>query len=62
LTVETIEPCQMDFVGKTICCVLSERADAPIHATQHLARDCSTAYGVVRSIGSCFAELRAILA
>lgn len=30
---------------------LRERADASLHATQHLARDCSDAYGVVRTIG-----------
>ena len=30
---------------------LNEHADAALHATQHLARDCSDSYGVVRTIG-----------
>jgi CRP/FNR family transcriptional regulator, cyclic AMP receptor protein len=52
LTVETMEPCQLDFVGRDdMLRFLKGHADASIHATQHLARDCSAAYGVVRSIG-----------
>jgi len=52
LTVETMQPCQLNFVGRedTIR-FLKDHADASLHATQHLARDCSDAYGVVRSIG-----------
>src|ERR1035438_9471034 len=30
---------------------LGEHADASLHATQHLARDCSDSYGVVRTLG-----------
>jgi CRP/FNR family transcriptional regulator, cyclic AMP receptor protein len=52
LTVETMQPCQLDFVGRDdMLRYLQEHADAALHATQHLARDCSDAYGVVRSIG-----------
>jgi len=52
LTVETMQPCQLNFVGREdILRFLKEHADASLHAIQHLARDCSDAYGVVRSIG-----------
>jgi len=52
LTVETMQPCQLDFVGREdMLHFLGEHADASLHATQHLARDCSDSYGVVRTIG-----------
>jgi CRP/FNR family cyclic AMP-dependent transcriptional regulator len=52
LTVETMQPCQLNFVGKEdMLRFLREHADASLRATQHLARDCSDAYGVVRAIG-----------
>jgi CRP/FNR family transcriptional regulator, cyclic AMP receptor protein len=52
LTVETMRPCQLNFVGREdMLRFLREHADAALHATQHLARDCSDAYGVVRAIG-----------
>jgi CRP/FNR family cyclic AMP-dependent transcriptional regulator len=52
LTVETMQPCQLDFVGREdMLRFLKEHADACFHATEHLARDCSDAYGVVRTIG-----------
>jgi CRP/FNR family transcriptional regulator len=52
LTVETMQPCQLNFVGRDdMLRFLSEHADASLHATQHLARDCSDAYGVARTIG-----------
>jgi CRP/FNR family transcriptional regulator len=52
LTVETMEPCQLDFVGRDdLLRFLKGHADGSLQATQHLARDCSAAYGVVRSIG-----------
>jgi CRP/FNR family transcriptional regulator len=52
LTVETMQPCQLNFVGRDdILRFLQEHADASLHATQHLARDCSDSYNVVRSIG-----------
>src|ERR1700687_2905857 len=52
LTVETMQPCQLDFVGREdFLSFLKDHADAALHATQHLARDCSEAYGVARTIG-----------
>ncbi len=52
LTVETMQPCQLNFVGREdMLHFLSGHADASLHATQHLARDCSDSYGVVRAIG-----------
>jgi CRP/FNR family transcriptional regulator, cyclic AMP receptor protein len=52
LTVETMQPCQLDFVGRDdMLRFLKEHADASLHASQHMARDCSDAYGVVRTIG-----------
>ena len=52
LTVETMQPCQLDYVGREdMMHFLRDHPDASLHATQHLARDCSDAYGVVRSIG-----------
>jgi CRP/FNR family transcriptional regulator, cyclic AMP receptor protein len=52
LTVETMQPCQLNFVGRNdMLRFLGEHADASLHAAQQLARDCSDAYGVVRSIG-----------
>lgn len=52
LTVETMQPCQLNFVGRDdLLRFLREHGDASRHATEHLARDCSDAYGVVRSLG-----------
>ena len=52
LTAETMQPCQLNFVGREdMLRFLREHADACFHATQHLARDCSDSYGVVRTIG-----------
>ncbi len=52
LTAETMQPCQLDFVGREdMLQFLKEHADACLHAAQHLARDCSDSYGVVRTIG-----------
>ncbi len=52
LTVETMQPCQLNFVGRDdLLRLLREHGDASTHATEHLARDCSDAYGVVRSLG-----------
>lgn len=52
LTVETMQPCQLNFVGRDdMLLFLKEHADASLQATQHLARDCSDSYGVVRTIG-----------
>ena len=47
-----MQPCQLNFVGRDdFLRFLKEHADASLHATQHLARDCSDSYGVVRTIG-----------
>lgn len=52
LTVETMQPSQLNFVGRDdFLRFLKEHGDASLHATQHLARDCSDSYGVVRTIG-----------
>lgn len=52
LTVETMQPCQLDFVGREdMLRFLDEHVDASFRAIQHLARDCSDSYGVVRTIG-----------
>jgi CRP/FNR family transcriptional regulator len=52
LTVETMQPCQLDYVGRDdMLRFLKDHADAALRATQHLARDCSDAYGVARTIG-----------
>jgi CRP/FNR family transcriptional regulator, cyclic AMP receptor protein len=52
LTVETMQPCQLNFVGREdMLGFLKEQADACFHASQHLAQDCSDAYGVVRTLG-----------
>ena len=54
LTVETMQPCQLNFVGREdMLHFLNEYADTSLHAIQHLARDCSDAYGVARTIGLC---------
>ena len=52
LTVETMQPCQLNFVGRDdMLRFLQEHGDACLRATLHLARDCSDAYGVVRTLG-----------
>ena len=52
LTVETMQPCQLNFVGREdMLHFLHTHPDASLHAIQHLARDCSDSYGVVRTIG-----------
>ena len=52
LTVETMQPCQLNFVGRDdMLHFLKGHTDAALRAIQHLARDCSDSYGVVRSIG-----------
>ncbi len=52
LTVETMQPCQLDFVlREDMLRFLDAHVDASFHAIQHLARDCSDSYGVVRTIG-----------
>jgi CRP/FNR family transcriptional regulator len=52
LTVETMKPSQLDFVGSDeFLRFLKTHGDACLRAAQHLSRDCLDAYNVVRSIG-----------
>ncbi|MGP0095734.1 MAG: Crp/Fnr family transcriptional regulator [Terriglobales bacterium] len=52
LTAETMQPSQLNFVKREdMLRFLREQPDACVRATQHLARDCSDSYGVVRTIG-----------
>jgi len=52
LTVETMQPSQLNFVRREdMLRFLNEHPAACFRATQHLARDCSDSYGVVRTIG-----------
>jgi CRP/FNR family transcriptional regulator, cyclic AMP receptor protein len=52
LTVETMQPCQLNFVSrKDFLLFLKEHGNACLQAAQHLSRDCQDAYNVIRSIG-----------
>lgn len=52
LTVETMQPCQLNFVNREdFLRFLKAHGDACLHAAQHISRDCQDAYNVVRSIG-----------
>jgi CRP/FNR family cyclic AMP-dependent transcriptional regulator len=52
LTAETMRPSQLDFVSREdFLRFLKDHGDACLRATQNLARDCQSAYDVVRSIG-----------
>ena len=52
LTVETMQPCQLNFVKREdFLRFLKEHGDACLHAVQHLSHDCSAAYSLIRSIG-----------
>jgi len=52
LTVETMQPCQLNFVSREdFLRFLKGHGDACLHAAQHISRDCKDAYDVVRSIG-----------
>lgn len=52
VTVETLQPCQLTFIRREdFLKFLSEHGDACLHAAEHLARDCQSAYDVIRSIG-----------
>lgn len=52
LTVETLQPSQLAFIRREdFVRFLSEHGDACLRAAQHLARDCQSAYDVIRSIG-----------
>jgi CRP/FNR family cyclic AMP-dependent transcriptional regulator len=52
LTVETMRPCQLNFVKREdFLRFLKEHGDACLHAAQHLGHDCGHAYEMIRSIG-----------
>ncbi len=52
LTVETMQPSQLDFVSREdVLRFLKEHGDACLHAAQHISRDYQDACNVVRSIG-----------
>jgi CRP/FNR family cyclic AMP-dependent transcriptional regulator len=51
-TVETLQPSQLAFIGREeFQKFVKEHGDACLHITQHLSRDCRSAYEVIRSIG-----------
>jgi CRP/FNR family transcriptional regulator, cyclic AMP receptor protein len=52
VTVETLQPSQLTFIRREdLLRLLNEHGDACLHAAEHLARDCQSAYDVIRSIG-----------
>ena len=54
LTAETLQPSQLAYIGREqFLKLLKNSGDACLRATQHLSRDCDSAYDVIRSIGLC---------
>jgi CRP/FNR family transcriptional regulator, cyclic AMP receptor protein len=52
LTVETLQPSQLTFIGREdFLRFIRQHGDVCLQAAQHLSRDCQSAYEVVRSIG-----------
>jgi len=52
LTVETLQPCQLAFVGRDdMLRLLKEHGEACLRAAQHLSQDCQSAVRAIRSIG-----------
>lgn len=52
LTVETMQPCQLNFVKREdFLRFLTEHGDACLRAAQHLGHDCGHAYELIRTIG-----------
>lgn len=52
LTVETMQPCQLNFVSREdFLRFLNKHGDACLHAAQHISRDYQDACNVVRSVG-----------
>ncbi len=52
VTVETLQPSQLAFIRRDdFLAFLNEHGDACLRAAEHLARDCQSAYDVIRSIG-----------
>lgn len=52
LTVETMQPCQLNFVSREdFLRFLNKHGEACLHAAQHISRDYQDACNVVRSVG-----------
>ncbi len=52
VTVETLQPSQLAFIRRDdFLRFMNEHPDACLRAAEHLARDCQSAYDVIRSIG-----------
>jgi CRP/FNR family cyclic AMP-dependent transcriptional regulator len=52
LTVETLQPSQLTFIGREdFLRFIRQHGEVCLQAAQHLSRDCQAAYEVVRSIG-----------
>ena len=52
LTVETMQPCQFNFIKRgEFLQFLKEHGDACLHAAEHISHDCGQAYQMIRSIG-----------
>src|SRR5271166_2801945 len=52
VTVETLQPSQLAFIRRDdFLRFMTEFPDACLRAAEHLARDCQSAYEVIRSIG-----------
>jgi len=52
LTAETLQPCQVAFVGRDdLLRLLKEHGEACLRAAQHISRDCQSAVDALRSLG-----------
>lgn len=52
LTVETMQPCQLNFIKRDdFLQFLKEHGDACLHAAEHISHNCGQAYEMIRSIG-----------
>lgn len=52
LTVETLQPCQLAFIGAAdLLQFIKRHGDACLFVAQQLSHDCQSAYEVIRSIG-----------
>ncbi|MFI5247963.1 MAG: Crp/Fnr family transcriptional regulator [Nitrospirales bacterium] len=52
LTVETLQPCQLAFIGAAdLLHFIKRHGDACLYVAQQLSNDCQSAYEVIRSIG-----------
>lgn len=52
LTAETLQPCQLNFVGRTdFLAFLQAHGDACLYAAEHISKDCLSALDLIRSIG-----------